>query len=162
MSKIDARAVQGAIAKKGFHVCVGIPAAFLAIALLTRANLEFLETPVTSTENLKLGGFVLIALSIAVLAVAYLRKQRILKSEKLRAEVSSHPSNIVEILSNHLYSLFLIAAIPAAIGLIFYFLGGDLDTYVLISVFCPAGLMILKPTESEIEQLESGLQGSED
>ncbi|MBK7091158.1 MAG: hypothetical protein IPH59_05485 [bacterium] len=162
MSKIDARAVQGAIAQRGFNICIGLPAALLAIALLARANLEFLETPVTGAENLKIAGFALITVALAVLAFVFLRKRSILKSEKLIAEIRSHPANIAEILSNQLYPLFFIAAIPAAIGLIFYFLGGDLDTYVLISVFCPAGLMILKPRESEIEQLESELPGSED
>ncbi len=162
MSKVDARSVQGVIAQKGFNICVGIPAALLAIALLARANLEFLETPVTNPENLRIGGFVLITAAVAILGIAYLQKLRILKSEKLKAEIRAHPANIAVILSNHLFPVFFIAAIPAVIGLIFYFLGGDLDTYVLISVFCPAGLMILKPRESEIEQLENELLGSED
>lgn len=162
MSKTDARAVQGVIAQRGFNICVGLPAAMLALALLARANLEFLATPVTSEENLRIAGFALIALAAVVLGIVYLRKRSILKSEKLKAEIRLHPANIAEIISNQLYPLFFFAVTPAAIGLIFYFLGGDLDTYVLISVFCPAGLMILKPRESEIEQLESELPRSED
>ncbi len=162
MSKIDAREIQGVVARRGINVCVGIPAAFMAVALIARAKLEFLATPVTSSENLKSVGYVLIGISVAILAIAYVRKQSLLKSERLKAEINSYPGNIAEILSNHLYPLFIVAAIPAAIGLIFYFLGGDLDTYVLISVFCPAGLMVLKPRESEIEQLESEPPVSED
>lgn len=162
MSKIDARAVQGVIVRRGINVCVGIPAALLAIALIARAKLEFLATPVTSAESLRLGGYVLIGLAAIALSGAVLWKRHILRSEQLKVKIRTYPAKFAEILAEELYPVFLVAAIPAGIGLIFYFLGGDLDTYVLISVFCPAGLMVIKPRESEIEQLESELPVGED
>ncbi len=162
MSKIDAREVQGVIARRGINVCVGIPAAFMVIALVARAKLDFLATPATSAENLRIGSYFLIGLAAMMLGGAMLWKRHILRSEQLKVAIRTYPAKFAEILADELYPVFIVAAIPAGIGLIFYFLGGDLDTYVLISVFCPAGLMLLKPRESEIEQLEGELPVSED
>jgi hypothetical protein len=121
-----------------------------------------LSTPVLSEENLRVLGYGLIALIIAAYLAGYLMKRRILSGARLRDRLRLRPAEFGATLSEALFPLLLLAAAPALVGLIFYFLGGDLDTYVLISVFCPAGLMLLKPTESELERLDQELFGSED
>lgn len=162
MSRIDARATQGAISSKAVHICVGIPAAFMVVALLARSRFDFLATPVMNEAYLRIGSYLLIAMAATVLGAAFLAKRRILASKKIKDRILAQPGQFVEILVDAHFPLFLVAVVPAALGLIYFFLGGDLDTYVLISVFCPAGLMILRPKEEEIERLDRELFGVED
>ena len=162
MSRIDTRAVQGEIARKALHLGVGIPAALLIFGLFMRSQFEFLSAPVLSEENLHYLGYGLIALIMLALLAGFLAKRRILARSKLKTLLRAHPSDFAISIADALFPLFLLAAAPSLIGLIYYFLGGELDTYVLISVFCPAGLMLLKPTESEIERLDQELFGSEE
>lgn len=162
MSKIDTRAVQGEIARRALHLGVGIPVVLLIFGLILRSQFEFLAVPLLSEENLKFLGYGLIALILITLLAGSLAKRRILAQPQLKTRLKSHPSEMAAKIADALFPLFLLAAAPSLVGLIYYFLGGDLDTYVLISVFCPAGLMLLKPTESEIERLDQELFGSED
>jgi hypothetical protein len=162
VSRIDTRAVQGEIARKALHLGVGLPVALLALGLLLRSQFEFLATPVLSEEKLRFLGYGLIGVIAVTYLAGYLAKRRILSGAGLRDRLSSRPEQFGATLSEALFPLFFLAAAPALVGLIFYFLGGDLDTYVLISVFCPAGLMLLKPTESEIERLDQEVFGGEE
>ena len=43
--------------------------------------------------------------------------------------------------------------------MICYFLCSDLDTYILISVICPASYLLLKPKEVEIDRLVAEIFG---
>jgi hypothetical protein len=162
MSRLDTRIVQSAVARRGIHICVGIPALLLAIGLLLRSQFEFLSSPVTSESNLHVVGYCLISLSLVLLAAAFLLKRRVLASTRLREQVTKRPAELPEILAEALFPALVLVTIPSLLGLIFYFLGGDLDTYVLITVFCPAGLMLCKPRDEEIERMECELFGSEE
>lgn len=162
VSKIDARAVQGAVARRGLHVCVGIPAVLLVFGLILRSQFEFLAAPAASEENLRIIGYVLIALAICGLAIGFLIKRNRMASLQLRQRIAAHPGEFVEAIVDAVMPIFIIAAVPAGYGLIFYFLGGDLDTYVLLSVCCPAGLMVFKPKEDEIERLDRDIFGGEE
>ena len=162
MSKIDARVVQGIVARKGFHICVGIPAALMVVGLMLRSQFEFLSSPISSEENLVTLGYSLLAICPLILVVAFILKRRLVGSQALKARINSRPGDFADILSEAMAPIFLIVTAPALVGLIFYFLGGDLDTYVLISVFCPAGLMLCRPREDDIERLDRELFGSEE
>ena len=162
MSRIDIRAVQGAVVRRGVQYCVGLPAVLLITAVLLRERFDFLAQAAFEPHVLKVIGFVAIALAGVDLAVVLLIKQRRLNPVMLKSTLHVPVDRIGPQLAEACVPLFVIAAVPAVIGVIFYFLGGDLDTYVLISVFCPAGLLLLKPREEELERLERELFGETD
>lgn len=150
---IDNRAIQGYVSRRGVHICVGIPVLLLASALLLRSRFEFLSVPIASEENIKLMGYVLIAVTAADIGAAFLLKRRLLAPAVVRVKVPPQMDGLEQKFADLFTPIFLIAAAPALYGLIFYFLGGDVDTYVLISVFCPVGFMALRPREAEVDRL---------
>jgi hypothetical protein len=155
MNRAEINTVQGQIARSGLQLCVGIPAAMFAIALILRKTLPFLATPITSEANIKLLGYVFIGLAVVDVIVAFIIKRRLISVKNLLARYSFHPASFAKQLAQAYLPVFAICAGPALYGLVFYLLGGDLDTYVLISIICPAAFLLLKPKEEEIERLES-------
>lgn len=159
VSRLDARIVQAAVARKGVHLCVGLPAVLLGLGLLLRAQFEFLSTPIASEEVLHVVGYCLLGIAIGDGIVGFILKRRKLFSADIKAKILACPGAYADVIAIELLPLLLLAATPAGYGLIFYFLGGDLDTYVLLSVCCPAGLMIIKPREDEVERLDRAIFG---
>ena len=161
VSRLDARIVQAAVARKGVHLCVGLPAILLGLGLLLHSQFEFLSAPIASEEALRLVGYCLVGVAISDVTVGFVLKRRKLFSANMKAKILARPGAYADVIAEELLPLLLLAAAPAGYGLIFYFLGGDLDTYVLLSVCCPAGLMIIKPREDEIERLDREIFGEE-
>ena len=161
VSRLDARIVQAAIARKGVHLCVGLPAVLLGLGLLLRSQFEFLAAPIANEEVLRFVGYCLLGVAIGGAIVGFILKRRKLFSADMKAKILSRPGASADVIAEELLPLLLLAAAPAGYGLIFYFLGGDLDTYVLLSVCCPAGLMIIKPREDEVERLDREIFGAE-
>lgn len=161
LSQTDIREIQGTIARRGVNICIGIPALLLAVALLARHYLEFLAHPIVATENLKLLGYAFIGVAVVDVLAAFIMKKRHLAPALLKIRIAPDPHRLGARLAEAFVPVFAVAAAPALYGLIFYFLGGDLDTYVLISVFCPAGLLLLKPKEEEVERLAAAILGEQ-
>lgn len=162
MNRAEISAIQGQIVRSGIQLCVGLPAGLFALALIVRKSLNFLSTPVTTEANIKLLGYIFILVAITDVLVAFLVKRRQFEVKRLLARQSFQPNSFAKQLTGACLPVFVICAMPAFYGLIFYFLGGDLDTYVLISIICPAAFLLLKPKEEEIERLESAIFGSSD
>lgn len=147
--------VMAKIARTGVQICVGIPALLFILAMILRANLSFLAQPVD--VDLTLIGYAFIGIAVVDVGAAFILKRRTINPEVLRQRYNVHPGALARQLTTAFIPIFAVAAAPALYGLIFYLIGGDLDTYVLISVFCPAGLMLLKPKADEVEDLARAL-----
>lgn len=159
LNPAEIRDIQGMVARRGVHICVGIPVLMLLAALLLRKYLGFLADPIAAPNNLEVLGIAFLGVSAVDLAAAYLLKRRLLNPKQLKARWVAQPAEFGENLADAYVPVFVVAAAPALYGLIFYFLGGDLDTYVLISVFCPAGLLLLRPRDQEVERLVAEILG---
>ncbi len=160
MNRIDAREISGAVAQRGLHLCVGIPAGLLALGVVLRAFLPFLASPIVGEDTLKILGYAFIAVSASDVLAAFVVKKRLIRAEALSPRIGGQVTQFGPKLLDAFMPIFILAAAPALYGLIFYFLGGDLDTYVLISVFCPAGLLLLKPKEEAVEKLAEAVFGA--
>jgi len=147
--------VVGRVARLGVQICVGLPVLLFIAAVLLRSNLEFLSRPLS--ENLEVLSYAFIGVAVVDIAAAFILKKRQLAPEVLRQRFDLHPSALARQLSTAYIPIFAVAAAPALYGLIFYLIGGDLDTYVLLSIFCPAGFMLLKPKADEVEELADTL-----
>ena len=153
MIETNIHAVQGRIARFGLQICVGFPVAMFVLANIAHRVFSFLATPITSDDNLKLLSYVFIGIAIVDGLVAFVIKRRLINTAALLSRYSISPDSFGRQLTAAYTPIFAICALPALYGLVFYFLGGDLDTYVLISVMCPASFLLLKPREQEIERL---------
>jgi hypothetical protein len=147
----------GRVGRLGVQICVGIPALFFFAALILRANLNFLAQPLQI--DLTLIGYAVIGIAVADIAAAFILKRRVINAAVLRQRFDLHPSSFARQLAAAYVPIFAVAAAPSLYGLIFFLIGGDLETYVLVSVFCPAGLMLLKPRADEVEELADQLFG---
>lgn len=159
LSPTEIREIQGTVARRGVHICVGIPVLMLLAALLLRKYLDFLANPIATPENLEILGFAFLGVAAVDMAAAYLLKRRLLTPAQLKSRLMAQPADFGAKLADAYVPVFIVATAPALYGLIFYFLGGDLDTYVLISVFCPAGLLLLRPRDAEAERLAAEILG---
>ncbi len=152
---LDPYRVVGRVARLGVQICVGLPVLLFLLAMLLRNSFDFLATPVSA--NLEVVGYAFIAVALMDLVAAFVLKKRMMTPAALRRRFDPHPGALARQLSSAYIPIFAVAAAPALYGLIFYLIGGDLETYVLLSVFCPAGLMLLKPKVDEIEELAEQL-----
>jgi len=159
LNPTEIRDIQGTVARRGVHICVGIPVLMLLAALLLRKYLGFLADPIAAPKNLEVLGFAFLGVAALDLAAAYLLKRRLVTPARLKPSLMAQPAEFGANLADAYVPVFVVAAAPALYGLIFYFLGGDLDTYVLISVFCPAGLLLLRPRDEEVERLAAEILG---
>ena len=153
MTETNIHAVQGRIARFGLQICVGFPVAMFVLANLAHSTFSFLATPITSEHNLKLLSYVFIGVSVVDGFIAFLIKRRLINTRALLSRYRFSPDSFAGQLTAAYVPIFAICALPALYGLVFFFLGGDLDTYVLISIMCPASFLLLKPREQEIERL---------
>lgn len=159
LSPTDNRRIQSAVATRGINICVGIPALLLLSAIFARNYFPFLANPAFASEELQIVGYAFIGVAAVDVLAAFILKRRRLSPEVLKLRIAPDPAVLADRLAEAFVPVFFVATAPALYGLIFYFLGGDLDTYVLISVFCPAGLLLLKPKEEEVERLAAAILG---
>ena len=92
-------------------------------------------------------------MALADVFAAYILKRRIINAKALLTRYTLHPASFARQLAAAYAPVFAICAMPAIYGMICFFLSNDLDTYVLISVICPAAFLFLKPKEEEVERL---------
>jgi hypothetical protein len=145
--------VRAAVAKLGVQICLGVPAGLLAVVLILHKNFHFLSQPMIEKGDIRVVGYAFIAVALADVFVAYILKRRIINAAALQKRYSFHPASFARQLAEAYAPIFALCAMPAIYGMICFFLNNDLDTYVLISVVCPAALLFLKPKEEEIERL---------
>jgi hypothetical protein len=145
--------VRAAVARLGMQICVGAPAGLFAIVLILHKNFQFLSQPMIGKEDARFVGYVFIAVALADAFAAYIVKRRIINAAALQTRYSFHPASFARQLAGAYTPMFALCAMPAIYGMICFFLTSDLDTYVLISVICPAAYLFLKPKEEEIERL---------
>ncbi len=155
MNEFNPYPTVGRVARMGVQICVGIPVLLFIAGRLLRAYLPFLAEPLD--VDLTFLGYAFIGIAIVDVAAALILKKRSITPAALRRRFELHPGALDRQLTSAFIPIFAVAAAPALYGLIFYLIGGDLDTYVLLSVFCPAGLMLLKPKADEIEELAETL-----
>jgi hypothetical protein len=147
---IEARA---AVAKLGVQICLGVPAGLFAIVLILHKNFHFLSHPLIAKNDARIVGYVFIAVALADVLAAYILKRRIINAAALQIRYNFHPASFARQLTMAYAPIFALCAMPAIYGMICFFLTNDLDTYVLISVICPAGFLFLKPKGEETERL---------
>jgi hypothetical protein len=153
MTQINVTEVRVAVMKFGLQICLAAPAGLLAIVLILHKGFQFLSRPVIAEADVKIVGFAFIAVALADMAAAYFLKRRLINATSLQTRYAFHPASFARQLTSAYAPIFFLCAMPAIYGMIFFFLTNDLDTYVLISVVCPAAYMLLKPSEDEVERL---------
>jgi hypothetical protein len=145
--------VRAAVARLGVHICFGVPAGLLAVVLILHKSFHFLSQPLIAENDARVVGYAFIAVALADVFAAYILKRRIINVAALQRRYSFHPASFARQLAEAYTPIFALCAMPAIYGMICFFLTNDLDTYVLISVICPAAFLFLKPKEEEIERL---------
>lgn len=157
MIVVDPSEAQAQVAKLGVHTCVGFPAAMFALALILRKWLYSLEASLVGAETGRLLGYVCVAASVAIVLIALRLKRRLIRPENLAARIGSYPKLFAKQLAAAYVPILAVCAAPAVLGLLFFFVVGDLDTYVLVSVICPAAYLAVKPRQAEVERLAEEL-----
>jgi len=145
--------VRATVARLGVQLCLGVPAGLLAVVLILHTNFRFLSQPLLAENDARVVGYAFIAVALADAFAAYILKRRIINAAALQTRYSFHPASFARQLAAAYTPIFALCAMPAIYGMICFFLTNDLDTYVLISVICPAAFLFLKPKEEEIERL---------
>jgi hypothetical protein len=153
MNQVEANAVQGEVARFGLQICVGFPAAMFIVAVVLRKNLDFLSNPIGSDDYVRFLGYIFIGVSLMDGLAAFILKRRLISVKTLMAKYRFRRENFGKQLTAAYIPVFILCALPALYGVIFYFLGGDVETYVLISIVCPASFTLLRPRNEEIEKL---------
>lgn len=153
MIQVSVIEVRAAVARLGLQICVGAPAGLFAIVLILHKSFQFLSRPLLAPGDARIVGYVFIAVALADVFAAYIVKRRIINAASLQARYSFHPASFARQLAGAYAPIFALCAMPAIYGMICFFLTSDLDTYVLISVVCPAAFICIKPREEEIERL---------
>ena len=153
MTPDDIFAARVRVAKLGLHICFTLPLGLFVLALLARAKLPFLASPIATDDNAKIVGYAFIAVAVIDAVSGFILKRRLINAATLMSRFSFHPNSFSRQLAVAFVPIFIVCAMPAIYGIIFYFLGGDLDTYVLISIISPAAFLLLKPKEEELERL---------
>ena len=153
MSSVDNIEVRSAVSRFGLHICLGVPVGLLAVVLILHKSFNFLAQPLLTGNEAKTVGYVFIAVAVTDALVAYVLKRRLINAKALLARYTLHPASFARQLTAAYAPVFTVCAMPAVYGMICYFLCSDLDTYILISVICPASYLLLKPKEVEIDKL---------
>jgi hypothetical protein len=151
--QVNVTEVRVAVARLGVQICLGVPAGLLAVVLILHKNFHFLSQPLLAENDARVVGYAFIAMALADAFAAYILKRRIINAAALQTRYSFHPASFARQLAAAYTPIFALCAMPAIYGMICFFLTNDLDTYVLISVVCPAAFLFLKPKEEEIERL---------
>jgi hypothetical protein len=151
--EVNVLEVRAAVARLGMQICLGVPAGLFAVVLILHKNFQFLSQPLIARGDSRVVGYAFIAVALADVFAAYLVKRRIINAKALQARYSFHPASFARQLAAAYAPILALCAMPAIYGMICFFLTSDLDTYVLISVICPAAFLFLKPKDEEIEQL---------
>lgn len=154
MNVIDVHEVQASVARLGVKICVGLPVLLLVMAVLMNPNFLADDGGTSSNGSTRSIGYIFIAVALADLITALILKKRLCDPKVLSAKFVWYPETFTHKLKSAYLTIFAICAAPAAYGLIYYFfLGGDIDTYVLITVICLLGYMLTRPRANEIERL---------
>ncbi len=155
MNYVDSVAVRGAVIRSGLHLCVGVPVGMLAITLILHKSFSFLSQPLIAYSSVRLVSYAFIAVALVDAAAAFMLKRRLINPTALMTRYTFRTDTFASQLSAAYTPVFALCAMPAVYGLVSYFLCSDLDTYVLISVICPASFLFIKPKEEEIERLSA-------
>ncbi len=145
--------VRAAVARLGLQICAGVPAGLFAIVLILHKQFHFLSRPLIAAGEIRFINYVFIAVAVADAFAAYALKRHLINAKALQTRYSLHPASFPRHLAAAYAPVFALCAMPAVYGMICFFLTNDLDTYVLISVICPAAFLFLKPREEEVERL---------
>jgi hypothetical protein len=162
MTVINIYEAQARVAKLGFQLCVAFPAGLFALTLILRKSLYGADNSLLSPATGELFGYVVIAIALADVIVASFLKKRMITAETIGARLGANPKLFAKQLAASYVPILAICAAPAVYGLIFFFIVGDVETYVLISVICPTGYMLAKPRRAEVEEMAEQLFKRED
>ncbi len=161
MIEVDIDAARAAVAKLGVQLCIVFPAAMLALALILKKRLYSADAGLLQGGIVDWLGYAFIAVAFADLIVALLIKRKYITPENLARRLTPRPNSFAKQLAAAYVPVLALCAAPAVYGLIFYFVGGDQQTYVLISVFCPAAYLVTRPRLEEVEAIATELFRSE-
>lgn len=150
---VDIDEARAAVAKLGVKICVLFPGALLALAIILKKTFYSTDAGLMAGEVSSWLGYVFLAVGVADIAAAMLLKKRLVTPEAIAVKVTPVPKLFAKQLAAAYVPVLALCAAPALYGLIFYFLGGDQETFVLIAVLCPAGYMVIKPREEEVERI---------
>jgi hypothetical protein len=153
MTVVNVTEVRAKVMKHGLQFCVALPAALFVMVMILHKGFHFLQQPMLSKSDSQVVGYAFIAVALADVAAAYILKRRLINADALQSRFKFHPASFAKQLALAHTLIFALCAMPAIYGMICFFLTSDLDTYVLISVICPAAFLLLKPREEEIENL---------
>jgi hypothetical protein len=157
VNEAEVYSARAQVAKLGMHMCVGFPAALLALGLILKKSIYSAEAGLVTTSTSGVLGFVFIAIALANLGAAWLVKRRVNKPRQLASRFSPYRNLFAKQVAAAYVPVLALAAAPALYGLLYYFLGGDQETYVLISLVCPLSYMAVRPRQSEIEAIAQEL-----
>ena len=150
MIQVNVTEVRATVARLGVQICLGVPAGLFAVVLILHKNFHFLSQPLIAENDARVVGYVFIAVALADVFAAYMLKRHLINATALQTRYSFHPASFARQLASAYAPIFALCAMPAIYGMVCFFLTNDLDTYVLISVVCPAAFLFLKPKEEEI------------
>lgn len=153
MAVVNVTEVRVAVMRYGLRFCVAVPAALMAMVLVLHKGFHFLQQPLLAKPEARIVSLVFIAVSLVDVVAAYLLKRRLINAEALQLRFQFHPASFPRQLAAAYTLVFALCAMPAVYGMVCFLLTNDLDTYVLISVICPAAYLLLKPREEEVERL---------
>lgn len=160
MNQSEINQIQARVAGTGLRICLVLPVALLAFGIILRSQWELFAVPVVADSRLV--GYILIAAAAADLAVSFFLKRHLTSAVALTKRFAPTQATFSANLNTAFIPVFISAATPAMLGLVFYLLGGDTDTFVLLTVFAPAGMMLVKPRGEEIHNLGVRLLGWRD
>jgi hypothetical protein len=161
MIEVDIDAARAAVAKLGVQICVVFPATMLALALILKKSFYSSDAGLLAGDSVVWLGYVFVAVAIVDLIAALLIKRKQITPENLARRLTPRPNLFAKQLAAAYVPVLALCAAPALYGLIFYFIGGDQETYVLISVICPAAFLVVKPRSEEVEAIATELFRSE-
>jgi hypothetical protein len=162
VKRIDPMLVQASVAKLGIQICVAFPAGLLALALILKKTFYATEGGLLMPETAHWIGYIFIAVALSDIVAAWIVKRRLLSIANLAGKLSRDAKTFAKQVTAAYVPVLAICAAPALYGLVYFFMGGEIETYVLISVICPAGYMAVKPRRAELEALISALFPLED
>lgn len=162
MIQVNVTEARITVMRFGLRICIAVPAGLLAAVLVLYKGFHFLQQPVLAKDDAQLVGYAFIAVALADVAAAFILKRRLINAESLQMRYTFHPASFPRQLAAAYTPIFAMCAMPAIYGMICFFLTNDLDTYVLISVFCPAAYLLLKPREEEVERLAQRIFATSD
>ncbi|MCK4856667.1 MAG: hypothetical protein KAT58_01750 [candidate division Zixibacteria bacterium] len=153
MIAIDPREVQAKVAQLGVRICVAFPVVMFTLTLILKKALYSMEAALLPENSRELVGYIFIAVALADMFAALLLKRRLITASNLAARFSPDLKLFAKQFAAAYVPILAVCAAPALYGLIYFFVGGDVETYVLISIICPASYILTKPRWEEIESI---------